>query len=208
MTIQPIVEGHGDVEAVGVLLRRLRDEARAFDVEVARPFRQKATRLVTRDGIRTAVRLARRQPDCDAILIVLDGDRACPKELAPRLTAWAREEADPIPCEVVLPHHEFEAWFLAAIPSLRGVGGIRRDAAEHPDPEEPRGAKAALEDRMEPDTGYAETVDQPKLAARFDMGSAHRSSRSFRRMVRAFGTLVAAGGVALPAWPPEGWTGS
>jgi len=34
--IQPIVEGQGEVDAVPVLLRRLRDEARAWGLE-ARP---------------------------------------------------------------------------------------------------------------------------------------------------------------------------
>ena len=33
MRIQPIVEGYGEVAAVPVLLRRLRDEAEAFQIE-------------------------------------------------------------------------------------------------------------------------------------------------------------------------------
>ena len=43
---------------------------------------------------------------------------------------------------VVLAHREFEAWFLAAIESLRGTGGIRADAESHHDPESPREQKA------------------------------------------------------------------
>jgi hypothetical protein len=38
--IQPIVEGHGEVEAVPVLLRRLAAEAGGFDVQVATPRRE------------------------------------------------------------------------------------------------------------------------------------------------------------------------
>ena len=37
MKIQPIVEGYAEVQALPVLLRRLRDEAGVFDVEVNRP---------------------------------------------------------------------------------------------------------------------------------------------------------------------------
>ena len=40
MTIQPIVEGHGEVEAVPILLRRLRDLARAYPLEVNAPIRR------------------------------------------------------------------------------------------------------------------------------------------------------------------------
>ena len=39
MTIQPIVEGHGEVEAVPVLLRRLRDLAQTYPLEVNAPRR-------------------------------------------------------------------------------------------------------------------------------------------------------------------------
>ncbi len=37
--IQPIVEGHGDVAAFPVLLRRLIDEAQAWNVGIGRPIR-------------------------------------------------------------------------------------------------------------------------------------------------------------------------
>ena len=36
MNIQPIVEGHGEVAAVPVLLRRLRDAAEAYGIDVGR----------------------------------------------------------------------------------------------------------------------------------------------------------------------------
>ena len=36
-TIQPVVEGHGEVEALPVLLRRLRDEASAWKVGIGTP---------------------------------------------------------------------------------------------------------------------------------------------------------------------------
>jgi len=38
--IQPIVEGYGEVEAFPVLLRRLRDEAGAYGVDIDTPIRQ------------------------------------------------------------------------------------------------------------------------------------------------------------------------
>ena len=57
MIIQPIVEGHGEVEAVPVLLRRLLDEAGIFNVAVAQSFRRKQSQLRTEEGLRTAIEL-------------------------------------------------------------------------------------------------------------------------------------------------------
>jgi len=203
--IQPIVEGHGEVEAVPVLLRRLRDEAGAFDVKVGGPIRRSRAQLVREVGLRQAVDLARRQRDCRSILILLDGDEDCPAELAPRMEQWAVAVARGTPCAVVMAHREYEAWFLAAIESLRGRRGISAGAQPFIDPEVPRGAKEALETLMHGDTGYHETADQPALTALFDMSAAYRRSRSFRRMVSAFGSLIRAEGATAPVWPPASW---
>ena len=132
-----------------VLLRRFRDEAQAWRVNIGRPIRRSPGQLVQQAHLEQAVNLALRQPSCDAILIMFDGDTDCPAELGPRVHRWATVAAGDVPCEVVLPHREYEAWFLAAIESLRGARGVRADATPHPDPEAPRGAKEQLETRMD-----------------------------------------------------------
>jgi hypothetical protein len=205
MNIQPIVEGDGEVLALPVLLRNLIAVANAYPLGVNRPIKRHRTDLVREDGVRKAVRLARLEPDCDAILIVFDGDDDCPKDVAPRVQAWGQAEATPLPCYVVMPNREYEAWFLATIESLRGTRGIRQDATSHPDPESRRGAAEEIERRMTSNRGYSKTADQPALTAVFDMAEAHRRCRSFRRMVRVFGLLAADLGVSLPQWPPAGW---
>ena len=83
MRIQAIVEGHAEVEALPVLLRCLRDEIEAFAVEFLRPIRRKRSELVQEQPVRNAVRLALLKPECQAILIVFDGDDDCPAHLAP-----------------------------------------------------------------------------------------------------------------------------
>jgi hypothetical protein len=148
MRIQPIVEGDGETEAVPQLLRRLIGESQAYSLSVGRPIRQSRFKLCGEASLHTAVRLALKQPDCGAILILFDSDRDCPKDLAPRVEAWARAAAGPVPCAVVMAHREYEAWFLATIESLRGKCGIMPDAESHPSPEEPRGAKEALSRRQ------------------------------------------------------------
>ena len=205
MRIQPIVEGHGEVAAVPVLLRRLRDEAGAYGVEVGRPIRQRRSQLVQEASLKTAVRLARLQQGCDAILILFDADDDCPKTLAPMLDQWARAAASPLPCAVVMATREYEAWYLAAVESLRGKCAIREDAVYPGDPESRRGAKEALEELMGRGQSYHETTDQPALSAWFDMQAAYGRCRSFRRMVKAFGDLARGASVPLGAWPPARW---
>jgi Domain of unknown function (DUF4276) len=206
MKIQPIVEGHDEVGAVPVLIRRLRNEAQAYNLEVNQPIRKRRPELIDETQLRKAVRLAWKQEGCAAILILFDSDDDCPRDKGPEVQAWARDEAGELPCVVVLAHREFEAGFLAAIESLRGTRGIRADAESHHDPESPRDAKGELERRLVEWLSYSETGDQPALTATFNLASAHRSCRSFRRMVTAFSELVVALGETLPTpWPPADW---
>jgi len=206
--IQPIVEGHGDVAAFPVLLRRLVQEAEIRAVDIARPIRRPRHRLVAEGGVSQAVRLALLDPDCGAVLIVFDGDDDCPADLGPTVQTWATAAAGGTPCHVVLAYREYEAWFLAAIESLRGRRGVLIDAEPHPDPERPRGAKEQLETRMEPGATYLETTDQPAFSALFSLPAAYSRSRSFRKLADFFGNLVRAMGHDVGVWPPAAWTGA
>lgn len=205
MKIQPIVEGHGEVKAVPILLRRLRDEVGAYGLEINLPIRCRRSDFANQAGVANAVRIARSRADCRAILVLFDGDDDCPKQMAPRVQGWAVAAAGPLPCHFVMAHREFEAWFLATAESLRGHRGIRDDAAPHPSPESVRGAKEALEAMMPPTRSYSETVDQAALCSRFDMATAYRRSRSFRSLVEVFGRIVAGVGLSTGEWPPTSW---
>lgn len=205
MNIQPIVEGHGDVAAFPVLLRRLLAEAGRSTIGVGRPIRRRRHELVREFDVHKAVRLAISKQNCRAILILFDGDTDCPAELGPAVRAWATASAGGIPCEVVLAHREYEAWFLATIESIRGRRGILSDAESHPSPEEPRGAKEQLEARMRAGTSYIETTDQPALSALFSMSDAYRRSRSFRKLTRSIGVLLSSLQQDLGTWPPPAW---
>ena len=205
MTIQPIVEGQGEVAAVPLLLRRLRNEAQAWGLDVARPHRRHRTQMVRKDSLQDAVRLAVLAQDCVGVLILLDADDDCPKDLAPTLEGWAQEAAGTVSCVVVMANREYEAWFLASMEVLRGSAGILPDASSHPDPETPRDAKGQLELRMRQGASYSPTVDQARLTAHINLESAYRNCRSFRKLVSAFGALATAAGVTPAAWPPAAW---
>jgi hypothetical protein len=204
LIIQTLVEGEGEERAVPILLRRFREASGAFSVDFGRPIRKHRSELVNESPLRRAVQVALRQErGCDGILILFDADKDCPKDLVVRVQAWARAEAGRTPCEVVIAHCEYEAWFLGSLESLRDRRNVRPDAVSHTDPESMRGAKGKLQSSML--RPYSETVDQPALTALFDLAAAHRTCRSFRRMAHAFGLLAAAAGAELGEWPPSTW---
>lgn len=205
MKIQPIVEGHGEVKAVPELLRRLQQEASCYNISFGSPIRRPASDLNNKTSFQNSVRLALLHDDCAAILILFDLDDGCPKEKAAELVAWTDEIATDVPFAIVLAHREYEAWFLAAVESLRGYNGIPADAVSPLEPENIRGAKQHLERLMARFYSYSETSDQVRLTARFDMAAAYRRSRSFRRLVNAFGQLLAAFDEAPEQWPPANW---
>jgi hypothetical protein len=205
MKVYPIVEGHGEVEAAPVLLRRLLAEARCQHIGVGRPIRRTQSQLRSQEGIQAGVRLALLQPDCAAVVILFDGEDDCPREIAVNVRSWAHAVAGGTPCDVVVAYREYETWFLAAIESLRGVSGIAKDAAVPKNLEARRDAKGALEEFMPPDRAYSETGDQPALSALFDLALAHRRNRSFRKLVKAIGDLLTQLRQPIPTWPPSGW---
>lgn len=203
MIIQPIVEGHGEVAAVPILLRRLVAWANPREaIEVKVPIRKPRNKLVRRDGVIQAINLAQLS-EPDAILIMFDGDENCPAELGPQVQQWAERAARDTPCQVVIPHREYEAWFLAAIESLRSMGDIEDDATSPPNPEEPRGAKERIEERMGKHAPYSETIHQPKFSARFSMASAYEKCRSFQKMTSAFVSLLQSAGHEIDPSPSD-----
>jgi len=202
--IQPIVEGDGEVTAVPLLLRRLRDEAQVFELEIGNPIKRKRSQLVREATFVESVEIARRQPRCSSILVIFDGDDDCPLTLMKMLQGWAATVTH-VPCAVVVANREYEAWFLGSLESLRGRRGVRHDARTHPDPERPRDAKGELERMMNPGTSYHAPADQPAMTALFDMGEAFTRCRSFRRMTTAFGELLRTEKLTGAEWPPAAW---
>jgi hypothetical protein len=205
LTIQPIVEGHGEVEAVPVLLRRLQQELGVYTFQIARPIRRKRSELITEEQVRRSVRLALGTLECAGILILFDSDDDCPAILGPRIQQWAQIEAGAILCQVVLAHREYEAWFLSAMESLRDFRGVLPDAISHPSPEAIRDCKGTLEQQMIAGNSYSPSVDQAAFTSQFDVTQAYRTCRSFRRITTAFGNLVRAAGHATQGWPPTHW---
>jgi len=157
---------------------------------VARPFRVKRTRVLRPGEIERAIRQAvRSRRGVKAVLVLLDAADDDPAEIEPALLQRCRTETT-LPVAVVLACRELEAWFLGAKESLRGVRGIRADAATPAAPETIRGAKERLSRNMDGGWRYVEVDDQPAPAQRFDVSAAAERCPSFRRLRRAVAQLV------------------
>lgn len=187
MTIQIgcIVEGKGEEEAVPILIRRvatsLYPELPIGKLPLIRVSRSK---VIQEDELERVVEyLARKIRGRGAIFVLLDSDDDCPAQLGPKLLCRARQARSDLPIAVVLAKHEFEAWFLAAAESLQGQRGLRDDLLPPGNPEGIRGAKGWLRRQLESGETYRETIDQPKLTARFDLDQA-RNADSFDKCYR------------------------
>lgn len=188
----PIVEGQSEVQSIGGLLRRMIARLGVYDVDVARPFRVKRSKVIRAGELERAVTQAvRSRAGATGVLVLLDADNDCPASLAARLCGRGAT-ATSLPVRVVLAKAETEAWILAAVDSVRGCRGIRDDAAPPPDPEEVRDAKGALSIRMEGSRGYLATDDQPALLSALDLNLAAERSPSFAKLARDVASLVGA----------------
>jgi hypothetical protein len=199
--IQPVVEGHGEVSAVPVLIRNLSNLMNVYDVQVGPPIRRPRSKLVKKDTLEQAVELAKIQTGCRAIVVLLDADDDCPKTLAPNLQLWASQAALPLACSVVLANREYEGWFLSCIESLRGCRGISTSAASELNPEEIRDAKGRLEGKMSAGRKYLETADQVALSAQANWATVHSNCRSFRKFTKETRHLLLNCGRQPTIWP-------
>lgn len=190
LSLSVIVEGPGDVEAVPVLLRRLAeriDPNLSFDI--ARPIGAGKTRLRRSGELKRFVDLATRKlQGTGAILILIDADDDCPKELGAELLERARKARGDTTIRAVLAKREFEAWLVAAADSLQGKRGLAASLEPPAEPEEIRGAKEWLSEHMQ-GRRYRETLDQAAFAAIVDLDGASRAP-SFRYLVAKLREVV------------------
>lgn len=191
--IAAIVEGHGEVEAVPILIRRIAETIDpGFVPRVLAPLRVPASRLLKEGEIERSVEFAGRRLSGKGGIIVIvdcDWDAGCPAKDGPSLLQRAVKARRDVPITVILAKKEFEAWFLAAAESLRGKYSLPEDLQSPSDPEHIRGAKEWLSAKMAPGRTYAETTDQPTFATLFDMNLARRAD-SFDKCFREITNML------------------
>ena len=142
------------------------------------------------------------EPDCAAILILLDADEECPRELAFTLAERIRSHGSKYPVVIVVAKCAFENWFLASLETIRGkkLKGRLCLSEDTPIPEDAEKAngKKYLTDHMPSGRAYKETEDQEAMVRLIDHDIASKRSRSFRRLCHAIEEII--------EFLREGWT--
>lgn len=192
LLIAPVVEGDGEVQALPVLLRRICSEILGeHHVQIRPPWRVPRDRMQQDVHLgpvaRTLSTACRDRRGGILVLFDLDDDECA---LTSALHVRGRFPAEAA-VEVVVACREFEAWFLAAAPSLAPHPSLRESPHFDGDPESPRDAKGRLEDLMIEQ--YRPTLHQARLASLMSLDVASERSRSFRRLVSAVSELASRG---------------
>lgn len=201
-----VVEGHGEVSALPVLLRRLASSVDPPTVVAAdKPVRVHRDQFLNGTKAEEHLRIASLRAGAGGgLLVLLDADEDCAKTVGDAARGLADCVAYAHPVVAHCPVCEYESWFLAAAESLRGCRGLPDDLELPGDPEAVRDAKGWLTRNTPRGAIYKEVEDQPAFSAEFCMQLAYLRSPSFRRFCRAFVALLRDLGWAGAApWEPE-----
>ncbi|TAM85649.1 MAG: DUF4276 family protein [Candidimonas sp.] len=183
-TIACIVEGDSEMAALPILLRRLGGWRTPDSYpDVRPPIRVRRDRFLNKDeDFRRHLLLASAKAGSSGwILILLDADDDCPAILGKVIAGRVRDLIPHQAVAVVLAMREYEAWFIAAAPSLDGHRGFVLGTELPPEAETRRDAKGWVGKHMV-DKAYSEVIDQPALTDRMDLQMAYDNSRSFRKL--------------------------
>ncbi|MGP1346293.1 MAG: DUF4276 family protein [Phycisphaerales bacterium] len=169
--VASIVEGHGEVRALPILLRSI--EPRFI---VPPPIRIHRNQISTEDYLSKYIQIAwtniADNGGNGAILVLADADQDCPAQLGPQILQIVNQVRADAQCAVTIAKHMFEAWLIAgdspAIPTVQS-------------PEDITNPKAKLREHL---GRYKETADQPRLTAAMNLDCARQRSNSFDRLCR------------------------
>lgn len=191
LLVQPIVEGHGEVEAVRVLISRIWYEliSSSRSLEILSPWRMPRTRMPSEEHLSKVVRncalkLSQRATDGvqRLILILADADDDLPCQLGPDLARIATKTRSDIDSTCVIANRMYETWFAASTESLVAQGYLRDDASISEDPESEGIGKTWIKRYF--NGSYKETIDQAKLTHALDLGVCRRRAPSFDKLCR------------------------
>lgn len=181
--IVPIVEGHGEIEAVPVLLKKIAQEFSVYP-HINPPARVKAGSFLNDPDyfakyVTLAANKAAQAAGSGLVFIILDCEDSCPAVLGPDLLRKANAVRSDVDYMVSLAFREYETWFLAAAESLRTFWELPGGLLPPTDPEAIRNAKGWLGDRMP--HGYDPLRHQAPFTWQMDLNAA-KSVPSFRRL--------------------------
>jgi hypothetical protein len=181
-----VVEGHGEVSAAPLLVRRLlaeRLDIHYCDIETQR--RRDIGHLRARDWVNFRRYVDAAYNEERPILWLLDCDDDCAKEIVHELTQQVATTNPRQPIAFALLPCEYETMFLYDIEAAKDSLPIAAAVAGPDNPKNIRGAKGWLDRHMPPGQIYKETVDQVKVTSRLNFELLEREYRDFRHLVSA-----------------------
>ena len=196
--IVSVVEGHGEVDALNTLIRRVASEAHpSFSFRFPEPIRTSKTKLISKKGEVNRAEIERvmelavgKMVQHGAILLLLDADYLCPFEMGPKILNSATGARSDIDIGVVLAKQEYESWFIAAIESLSGKSDLKSNLASPGNFEGIRDAKGWLSNQMANQMKYKPKIHQAQFSDIFDMQLARSRSDSFDKFYREVTRLI------------------
>ena len=200
--IASLVEGYGEVEALPVLLRRVVGEISPSITQVIPPaWRHPAGSIQKLGGLERALSAVAERYPGHSIVVLMDCDDDCPKELGPKMTQRVKQGRPDLYISFVLAHREYESWFLAAAESIAGKSNLNLDLVAPENLENIRDAKGWLSRHIRGSGRYSPTQDQAALSHLFQFARARTRSRSFQKFWKEIEAIVriAEGLVASPA---------
>lgn len=208
-----IVEGHSEAEgATERLLQRIWKEllnepirlqvltppSRCQRDAFTNPKHPEFASKVEEASLKLAQRLRRDQQGRGLLLVLLDAEKDCPAQLAPKLLHEAKAARGDIDITCVLAKQMFENWIVAGASTLAGVNGLPETLPTRPTPEVGSGANWLEKQIRNKDRTktYKKTVDATKFVSEMDLSECRDTAPSFDKLCRELEARV-------PPPPPE-----
>ena len=197
--IAPIVEGETEDTCVERLLQRTWSEILSAQdrLQVLEPARSTRGLLLHATGLGLAAKIdeahlklvpkLRRDPSGRGLLLILlDSEGTCPKELGPRLLAVAKSHRRDLDITCVLAHWMFENWIVAGASTLGGVNGLPDPLLPPAQCEERSGSKWLGEQlrHQKSNRAYKKTVDAKVFIQRMNLQECRDNAPSFDKLCR------------------------
>ena len=181
--IVPIVEGHGELRAMPILIRRvLEAQGILTGVQVLKAIRERRGTLLRQGGVERLAQAARRKARSEArVLVVLDADDDCAATLGPQLQSRLERELGSRDGAAVLAVREYENWLISH------AAGLSRDPRQHQaagNPESVLDTKRWLNDRRTAKHRYDPVKDQARLTELVDLQVVRERCPSFDKFWR------------------------
>ncbi|MBW1936585.1 MAG: DUF4276 family protein [Candidatus Hodarchaeales archaeon] len=190
--IVPIVEGDGEVKAVPILLHRTLEYMQKWQIRISYPpiNAHGIGNLLKEGGLEKFLKLAIRRDYCYGIIVIIDADTYCARDVAMGLAKRALNHNPHIPTAIVAAKYRYENWFLASIETIKEYHIFRKDMPIIYEPESIPDPIRWLEKHMDQRRAYRETMDQEELTKKINLDLALERSRSFKRLFHATEELL------------------